>query len=313
MGIFSKKKKNCQKAIDHLVKLMVDKTNSENKYFMSLNENCDTDKGIGVMTSFYIMNNPFADKIKDYETLYKFINSYKKKYQEENNLSDEDVIIKFINYGEYELVYLLEDVKSNKSYALLVKQPEIPYGLVKVEHDNLLSLSKKDACVVAPVDYYSDDVNELYVTPYIPYARCIGNDDVWGMYVPEPYYRFERFSDEQESVVNSCMIAKLVSLYDFDNKCGIACCRIGCGDFMLKQGWENEELNIQNTLDSLYLIALRNQIICEFEEYLDLIREEFSISTHGFLDVVINKNNRVEMKKDDIEKGIELGISLIKR
>ena len=40
------------------------------------------------------------------------------------------------------------------------------------------------------------------------------------MYIPEPYYRFEKFTKQQEKIVNSCMIAKLVSLYDFTNKEG---------------------------------------------------------------------------------------------
>ncbi|MBR2301010.1 MAG: hypothetical protein IKA41_03560, partial [Bacteroidaceae bacterium] len=60
------------------------------------------------------------------------------------------------------------------------------------------------------------------------------------MYIPEPFYRFEGFTREQEQVVNSCMIAKLVSLYDFEKGQGIASCKLGGGDFMLPKGWEKE-------------------------------------------------------------------------
>lgn len=311
MEIIKKFFKRNKKNKHDLTFKLLEKSIKEENFFNNLEENCITDKGIGIMSPFYIMDSPFTDKIKLYESLYDFIISYKEKYMKENNLSSKDISIKFINYGFTELVYLLEDIKNNKEYTLLVKQPEIPYGLVKSEHDNLINLAKTESCVVAPIDYYSDEQNELYVTHYIPYARCIANDERWGIYIPEPYYRFKCFTDEEESIVNSCMIAKLVSMYDFKNKEGIASCQIGSGDFMLKQGWENEKLSISNTLDSLYLISLRNKVNCEFEEYITLVRNEFSIPTYGDFDIIINKQNRLEMKMDDIKQGIELGRRLI--
>ena len=81
--------------------------------------------------------------------------------------------------------------------------------------------------VVAPVEYYSYGDQELYVTPYIKQARCVASDGFWGMYVPEPYYRFVWFSLEQADVVNKCMIAKLLSYYDFKNGEGISACKLG--------------------------------------------------------------------------------------
>lgn len=309
--IFKRNKQNRPDFIEYSMLKLLEKNIREENFFNNLEENCITDKGIGVMSHFYIMDNPFTDKIKSYESLYNFINAYKDEYMKDNDLSIDNVNIKFINYGFTELVYLLEDTKNNKEYTLLVKQPEVPYGLVKREYDNLINLSKKESCVVAPIHYYSDEKHELYVTPYISHARCIANDERWGMYIPEPYYRFKSFTDEEETIVNSCMIAKLVSMYDFESKQGIASCRIGAGDFMLKQGWENKELTVSNTLDSLCLTALRNKVNCEFDEYINLIRKEFGVPTYGDLDIVINRQNRLGMKKDDINKGIELGRSLI--
>lgn len=304
---FRKKNVSTNKVLEDMIK----KKQKEIDYFATLKENCITDKGIGEINPFYIMCNPFLDTRKIYESIYSFILSYKKKYIVEHNLNEEDVDVKFINYGDIELVYLLEDKKNNIDYTLLVKQPDVIHGFVKKEHDNLIELSKRADFVVAPIDYYCNEECELYVTPYIPYARCIATDNVWGMYVPEPYYRFEKFTDDQESIVNTCIIAKLVSLYDFNKRKGIAACRIGGGDFMLKQGWENEELTIKNTLDSLYLIALRNTIDCEFEEYLNLIRKEFSNPLIVYLDAKINTNNMVKIKEIDLKNGIELGCKMI--
>ena len=134
------------------------------------------------------------------------------------------------------------------------------------------------------------------------------------MYVPEPYYRFVPFNEEQEKVVTSCMISKLVSLYDFDNNEGICECKLGGGDFMLPKGWELEPPTIENTLPNLYLIAAREKINCSFEDYLDLIREEFSKTTinKNQNDLFINKRARVPMSLEDIEAGIELGKKNIK-
>ena len=72
------------------------------------------------------------------------------------------------------------------------------------------------------------------------------------------------------------MIAKLVSLYDFENQEGLCSCKIGGGDFMLPKEWEMEDLSVENTLNKLYLIAAREKVKCSFDEYLRLIREEFS-------------------------------------
>lgn len=64
------------------------------------------------------------------------------------------------------------------------------------------------------------------------------------MYIPEPYYRFKHFTPKQEKVVNSCIIAKLVILYDFETQEGISSCKLGGGDFMLPKGWEKENPTI---------------------------------------------------------------------
>ena len=169
-----------------------------------------------------------------------------------------------------------------------------------------------DNNIVAPINYFCDEEQELYVTPYINQARCVASYDTWGMYIPEPYYRFESFTKEQETIVNTCMIAKLVSLYDFENQEGICSCKLGGGDFMLPKGWETQTITIENTLNSLYLIAAREKITCSFEEYLEIIKNEFSRTTinENQNNLIINLRGRVAMKVEDIENGIELGKTL---
>lgn len=83
---------------------------------------------------------------------------------------------------------------------------------------------------------------------------------------------------------------------------------------MLPKGWELESPTIENTLSNLYLIAAREKINCSFEDYLDIIKEEFSKSTinENQNNLFINKRARVSMSPEDIEAGIELGKKSIK-
>lgn len=268
--------------------------------------------GIGPLNYAYIEANNDQSKADEYVKIIEFLDKFKSYYASKNKLEINDLNIKFINYGKTELVYVLTEKNGNR-VTLLVKQPAVEFGKIKQETQNLLELQKKDKNVVAPIDYFQYEQQELYVTPYINQARCIASYSSWGMYIPEPYYRFEPFSDEQERIVNTCMIAKLISLYNFEEQSGIKSCKLGGGDFMLPKGWENETPSIQNTLENLYLIAAREKIYCTFEEYLSIIRKEFSRITiyENQENLIINLRGRVPMQIDEIEHGIELGISLI--
>lgn len=269
--------------------------------------------GLGMIDPSYVEINDLQDKDYEYSKIKKFLHKYINLYAMKNNLKKEDMKINFINYGKTELVYVLTEPKG-KRVTLLVKQPGVKLGEVKKEATNLLELNKKDNMVIAPIDYYEYGDYELYTTPYINQARCIASLNSWGMYVPEPEYRFERFSKEQEKIVTTCMIAKLVSLYDFDNNEGICECKLGGGDFMLPKGWELESPTIENTLNNLYLIAAREKIKCPFEDYLDIIRREFSQITinKNQNDFFVNKRARASINLEDIDNGIELGKEIIK-
>ncbi len=268
---------------------------------------------IGHLDTDYIEVNEIQDKNDELKKIERFLNKYVEKYSKEINTDKGKIDIEFINYGKTELVYVL-NLPNNKKITLLVKQPAVKLGKVKQEAMYLSELKNKDNMVIAPIDYFEYGDYELCVTPYINQARCVASLNTWGMYVPEPYYKFVPFNKEQEKVVITCMISKLVSLYDFDNNEGICECKLGGGDFMLPKGWELEFPTIENTLSNLYLIAAREKINCSFEDYLDIIREEFSKSTinENQNNLFINKRARVPMCLEDIEAGIELGKKSIK-
>lgn len=227
--------------------------------------------------------------------------------------------LRFINYGDTQLVYVLE--VNDRSYTLLLGQPASEFGIVKREHDNLRKLAKSSPeNVVAPMHYFQskDGKRELYVTPYLHQARCIASDDTdgWGVYVPEPEYHFSSFSEKERNVINSSMIALLVKMYDQKNKQGIAACKIGGGDFILEKGYEDEPLTHENILKRMKLIAARDMVSMSLEEYLDTLRNEFSKRTYYKTDaqrdksILVNHKSRVPMSQEEIEKGIEIGLKL---
>ena len=269
--------------------------------------------GIENINECYIETNELQEPKYEYRKIQKFLNLYKEEYAKIHNQNPNNIKIKFINYGKTELVFVLTDEKGEKS-TLLVKQPKVEKIEIMQEIINLRELKKIDNNVIAPINVFDIYDQALYRTTYIYQARCIASDNTWGMYIPEPFYRFVPFTKEQESIVNTCMIAKIVSLYDFENGVGLAACKLGGGDFILPKGWEEENPTIKNTLNNLYLIAARKKVKCSFEEYIATIIDEFTRKT---IDVdekrlIINKRGRVPMNINDILNGIRLGKEIIK-
>ena len=305
-----------EECISNMGKIFLNKLNEVKPEWKNLeddpiNEDMQKNMGIGFLHPAYIEVNETQDILTEYNKIKSFLNKYIKYYSISNNIPIEDLNLNFINYGKTELVYVLSE-KDGKRITLLVKQPAVRFGEVKEEMENLLVLKLKDKNIVAPIDYFTLDDQELYVTPYINQARCIASYTSRGMYIPEPFYRFESFTKEQESVVNTSMIAKLVSLYDHEKQEGICSCKIGGGDFMLPKGWENKFPTIENTLNNLYLIAARKKINCSYLEYLKILRSEFSRTTisEPQEDIIINLRGRVPMDINNIEAGIKLGEEL---
>lgn len=290
----------------------------KNYVLQNVVSNFDSDKmnrmGITNFNEAYIEIKKGQDKHVEAKKLAFFLQKFIEYYSKKVGKSSDDFELTFINYGKTELVYVLTDNGNNK-VTLLVKQPSVRFGDVYEEMNNLLSLKQRNDNVIAPIDYFRLNDQELYVTPYINQARCVASSHKWGMYVPEPWYRFQEFTPPQEEIVMTCMIAILVSLYDFENQRGIINCKFGGGDFMLSKKWENEQLTIENTLNNMFLISARKTMCCPYDEYLQLIRNEFSKSTidEGQHKLVINLRARAPIKREYIDKGIKLGEELNSR
>ncbi len=241
--------------------------------------------------------------------------------------------VQFINYGDTELVFVLS--YGTKRYTLLFGQPIAPPGAVKKEAALLKQYAKLDSeTVVAPIKYFplkqyrhwgvmGQDLShqfekEAYVTPYLHQARCIASQEGvgFGVYVPEPEYKFVPFTPRESEYVCACMIAKLVSLYDSERKAGISACKLSGGDFVLEKKWNKDKLDALDTLNCMKLTAARDEVHCTIDEYVDLIRKEFGKVTHYTTEeerdksIIINHKSHFGMTRSAIEKGIIMGLEL---
>ncbi len=233
-------------------------------------------------------------------------------------LDEHNFDFEFINYGDTELVYVYTTPKGK--FTALVGQPIVPLGKVRLEYDNLKQLAEKNPqLVVAPSAYVTNGTREGYITPYIKQARCIATyANNYGAYVPEPFYRFEAYSPEDEYLISKVIIANLVRLYDQDKKLALADCKIGGGDFIMEREYDQVPHTEATTLEHMKLIAARKLINIEMKEYIKLLKSEFRRRTYyrTLLEkdprILVNLKNRVPMSEQAIEDGITLGLSLRK-
>ena len=229
----------------------------------------------------------------------------------------ENKTVQFINYGDTELVFVFN--VENRKYTLLVGQPSTEFGQVRAEYENLRRLGENyNENIVVPLRYFSNEKDlELYVTPYLYQARCIGIEEKdWGMWVPEPEYHFQDFSKENREIINSSMIAMLIKFFDDKNNLGIGACHIGGGDFVLQKGFEKREITYENILKNMKLIAARSFISSSLDEYVNRIKQEFSKRTYYKTEnqrdksILINYKCKMPMTLEEIKNGIELGYEL---
>lgn len=229
---------------------------------------------------------------------------------------DDVFSINFINYGDTELVYVVDE--SGYKRTLLVGQPNIKFGTVKKEYENLNILAKKNPnLVVCPTNYFSNGCREAFLAPYIYQARCIASSELgYGAYVPDPSYGFIYYNDEDTYTICKTMIANLILLYSQDEKLGLASCKIGGGDFILEKEYDNESHTVENTLKRMHLIAARELISIDFNSYINLLKGEFYKRTYYNKieeknpNILINHKNRIPMSRDAVEDGIQLGLKL---
>ena len=223
--------------------------------------------------------------------------------------------LQFINYGDYQLIYVLT-IDESRQYTLVVDQPNVPRGMGKREFDNLQVLHKKNKeHVIKPLYYYADKSNlrrEAYVTPYSYQSRCIGIEDkAWGMWVPEPEYLFHDFNSHDKKIINSSMVALLIKFYNQKRKQGLSNIRLDGGDFMLEKGFEEDDITTENILKKMKLIAARNLVELDLDEYINQLRKELSGQVTDKKDMkIIEKSLNCPMDIDEIDEGVSLGLTL---
>lgn len=131
------------------------------------------------------------------------------------------------------------------------------------------------------------------------------------MWIPEPEYLFYNFKLQDKKVINTSMVALLVKLYDNKEKKGLAGIRLDGGDFMLEKGFEDYDINFENILKRMKLIAARKLETIELPEYISRIKQELSGQVTNNQELkIIGKKLRIPLGLDEIEDGIKLGFTL---
>ena len=228
-----------------------------------------------------------------------------------NGLSENDINLRFINYGKTQLVFVL--IVNDNYYTLIINQPATKYGVSKNEFNNLINLNQINSnLVIKPLYYFEKDNMELYITPYYYQSRCIGIETTdWGIWIPEPGYHFENFNNDERKIINSTMIASLIELYDENNNQGISKCRLDGGDFMLLKGFENEKITFENIYNNIKLIAARGFVNISLNEYIDRLKIELMNNTLKDEElIIVGKKLKNTFTSDEIELGIENGLKL---
>ncbi len=253
----------------------------------------------------------------DYLCSKKVLEKLEISYAEENGISRKEVKTEFINHGNDMMVYVIKT--PNDIQTVLIGLPTLEFGKLKKEADLLYHFHQIDTSVISPIKYEALEAGrfkrELMLTPYIYQARCISNfEGKFGLYIPEPKYRFVPTNDNQTSMIKTCIIAKLISSFDLQNNMGISKIQITGGDFILQKGWEKQKPTFENTMSNLKLISARDSINCSLQEYVDLIKQEFPLITKHPDDYkannrfLLNTCSEIPFTNQEIGKGIELGM-----
>lgn len=291
-----------------------EKESIENLLYTYLMSKIGHQEKLGIPDNGYIYHkvNEYQNREEEFLRTEEFLKWIIANHPEKFN----DANINFINYGDTELVYVIDE--SGYKRTLLVGQPNMKFGTVKKEYENLKMLAKVNPnLIVCPTDYFSNGCREAFLTPYIYQARCIASSESgYGVYAPDPIYGFIKYNDEDTYTICKAMIANLILLYNQGENLGLAACKIGGGDFILEKEYDEETHTIENTLKRMYLIAARELISIDFNSYINLLKSEFNQITYYKKieernpNILINHKNRISMSKEAIEDGIQLGLKL---
>lgn len=267
---------------------------------------------------FYILC-PKGELGNEYTKLENFLFNYKKHYARACGINVSNVEIKFINWGTDALVFVLIN-KAHKTFCtLVVNQPELSPQELKNQFELAKKFSKIESSIIAPTEFFESDGKALINLPYLMQAKCISClKGKLGVYVPEPNYHFEEFSEKEKQVIDSCIIAKLVASFNHKKQQGLADVRLIMGDFVLDRNCK-ADLSLEKLFEKTSLIACRKVVNCSFLEYVNLLKTEFSaVSMNNERNYQINPNNIINtlsstsMTPQSIQKGIDFAQELTK-
>ena len=271
--------------------------------------------GIDNYSSWYIRNSKEQNQENEFKKINKFISEFclNNSFEE---LQGEKISLQFINYGDTQLVFVIT-INNLKQYTLLVNQPKTRAGQSFDEFTNLTNFNKMHPeIIIKPIKYYVNPLNpqqEIIMTPYYYQARCVGvetEEEGWGEWIPEPNYHFRIYNDKESKVIKKCIVAMMIKFYDEKNKCSIANYSLDGDDFMLKKGYEKEELNEENIIKNFVFIAARKVIKIELDELINRIRKELRNDFKENENIILRKKLRAPFTEEDIEEGIKYGMNL---
>ncbi|MBR7090854.1 MAG: hypothetical protein IKC79_00195, partial [Clostridia bacterium] len=173
----------------------------------------------------YAINN--RSMMKEYFITHKFLNKFVKEYCKNNGISKKDVDVQFISFGYKGLIFVMKYNNTYKTLAVANPRRNYKFGELSTEAERLKRFGGIGSGILVPELYYADDgklgQRELIMTDYIYQARPISNlDNKFGIYIPEPEYRFEATTESQTKAMKSAIIAKLVASFDIQIQKGIA-------------------------------------------------------------------------------------------
>jgi hypothetical protein len=104
------------------------------------------------------------------------------------------------------------------------------------------------------------------------------------------------------------IISLLVNYYDQEQGKWLAKTEVSGSDFLLTRKFNHKDP--ETVQDNLKIIWARDSIKTSLDEYLDILRKEFTKGTHRNGKELVNYRSEESMTPEEIEKGIELWLLL---
>ncbi|KAJ5075859.1 hypothetical protein M0811_06721 [Anaeramoeba ignava] len=236
--------------------------------------------------------------------------------------------IEFVNYGYLEIIFRLKFTYESKQFSFIIISSQLPSYVDKVHQDFIHTKDFQQyfpnfILQVFDYDEFKLSKSNLPISFFtqidINLCRCIAKNESysqnWGIYNPEPIYRFEPFDDELSEFTKQMIIASLIGTYNHQLQKGVACSRASGDDFILLRTFDYSPKSMK---ECWRMISVRDEIEIDFQSYCDLVTKEFQIPTKLSDKQVIDNSIKINHKSKEafsletIQKGIELGKEMSK-